>query len=178
MTKREDNALVAAVGVGLSAAAATADDNVEGVPGFQYAPTDDMRALKSRFWHRFKQNPLIDEEDVTPALVEQLTGRSVQGFTNHPGFWPWFSNTKVTEILIEMAAERAAQTALGMLDPSFPLNDNARVQLIKYVLEFSGRSTQQRSIEKWMDKDVANADEKMLDEMIERHLARKQRQTP
>lgn len=178
MANPPDRELVAAVGAGLDAATQSVGELEGVVPGFAYAPTDDVRALKARFWHAFKANPTVDESQVTPALVEAVLGRSVRGYVSHPGFWPWFSNQRVTEALIEMAAERAAETALQMLNPAFPLNDNARVQLIKYVLEFSGRSPPSRKVEKWMDKEVANLDEKELDTLIAKHLAKKLPPTP
>ncbi len=174
MSKQSDLDLVKALGSNLSAAANAPAADLEGVvPGFNYAPTDDIRALKSRFWLLFKANQICDEDQITPAVVEEVTGRSLKGHMGHPAFWGWFSNQRVTEIMIEMAAERASETALRMLDPSFPLNDNARVQLIKYVLEFSGRSPPTRRDVKWLDKEVGALDEKDLDAMIEKHLARR-----
>lgn len=167
MTKRNDE---------LSAVAHEAI--LEGVPGFAYVPTDKDRALKAQFWSKFKQNPIVDEADVTPELVKRYTGRDISGLMKHPDFWVWFSNSRTTEQLLEMAAERGAAMAVRMLDPSVVMNDNARVQLIKIVMDYSGRTPPSHKVIKWADRDVAALDEDQLDELIAKLSKKRKTQLP
>lgn len=141
-------------------------------PHLQYHPTPEQRELKARFWLEFRQNPIVDDTDVTPALVEDVLGRSVQGWLTDPKFWTWFSSKDTVRKNLEIAAEQASEWAMLALDPAFPLNDNARVQLVKYVLEFSGRSPPSRKEIKWADRDVAALNEDELNALIEK-LSRK-----
>ena len=136
------------------------------LPG--YPANDEQREVKSRFWTAFKANPLVDERDVTPALGEELTGQSVAGWVSDKRFWPWFVTRQQTEIWLEAAAERAAALALFYLDPAVPMNDNARVSLIKAVLEFSGRNPPTRREIKWADREIATASAEELDAMAEK----------
>lgn len=142
------------------------------LPQVAYRPNDDQRELKAKFWLDFKQNPLVDTADVSPALVEELTGKPIDHWLKLPGFWDWFksSTTDTTKRYLEVAAEKAAEMAIMMLDPATPLNDNARVQLIKYVLEFSGRSPPQRRDVKWLDREIQDLDAKQLDDLIAKHM--------
>lgn len=147
-------------------------DALPGRPGMAYDPSDDQRKVKAKFWLRFRENPVIDRKDVTPALVEQLTGVSVQAWTKDTGFWDWFNVSDQVKENLEIAAERASELALKFLDPLVPMNDNARVQLIKYVLEFAGRAPPQRKEVKWHDKEIAEMTQEQLDALIARLTSR------
>lgn len=137
------------------------------VPDLAYHPTEEQRRLKAKFWLAFRNNPITEETMVTPGLVEDMTGKSVQKWLSDPAFWAWFGATKdTTKENLEAAAEKASELAMFYLDPSVPFNDNARVQLIKYVLEFSGRSPPSRKEIKWHDKEIQDLSEEQLDALI------------
>ncbi len=143
------------------------------VPALSYQPTDEQRAIKAKFWLEFKRNPLTDTDNVSPALVEQLGGVSVQKWLSDPSFWDWFCVKDQVKVNLEIAAERASELAMFYLDPSVPLNDNARVQLIKYVLEFSGRAPPSRRDIKVLDREIGEMSEDQLQTYIDKQLARK-----
>jgi hypothetical protein len=132
----------------------------------QFLPTSEQLNAKAKFWIAFRQNPVVDERDVTPAMVEDLLGRPIQSWLAEPKFWEWWSERDTAGRQIQVAAEKAAELAVYYLDPSVPLNDNARIQLIKYVLEFSGRTPPSRREIRWADKEVAELSERELDELI------------
>ncbi len=138
-----------------------------------YQPSEEQRSLKAQFWIAFKANPLCDVDDITPALVNQLTGVDVQKWLSDDRYWPWMATRDSVKLSLEIAAEKAAEMAIAYLDPSVPMNDNARVQLIKYVLEFSGRSPATRREEKWMDKEVGQLNEEQLDALIAKLTAKR-----
>jgi len=139
-------------------------------PWSEYPATDEQRAIKAKFWIAFKQNPIIDEKDVNAALVQEFTGHSIAGWMSDPAFWRWFSSKDSTKHIIEVAAEKAAELASFYLNPAVPFNDNARVQLIKYMLEFSGRSPPSRKEIKWQDKEIADLTSEQLDALIQKQL--------
>ena len=140
----------------------------EGLPAIPVEPswTDEQRQLKARFWLQHKQNPLNDKDDITPIMVEQATGKSVRKWLDDSAFWAWFATRDSVKQGLEVAAEKAAELAILYLDPSVPFNDNARVQLIKYVLEFSGRTPPSRKEIKWHDKEIADMTPEQLDAFI------------
>lgn len=136
--------------------------------------TAEQRHVKARFWLSFKDNPLTDIKDVTPALVEELTGKSVQKWCSQDvAFWPWFSSKQSTAIGLEIAAERATELCNFYLDPAVPFNDNARVSLIKLVLEYSGRTPPTRREIKWQDKSVGEMTPDELDAYLKKEMAPK-----
>lgn len=137
-------------------------------PWAEFPASDEQRAIKAKFWLTLKANPIVDEKDVTPSLVEELIGKSVTQWTASPEFWTWFKDKDTTKASLEVAAEKAAELAVFYLNPAVPFNDNARVQLIKYVLEFSGRSPPSRKEIKWQDKDIAGLNEEQLIALIEK----------
>jgi hypothetical protein len=139
------------------------------VPSLAYYPTDAQRELKASFWLAHKKNPLVDDDQITPALVESLTGVSVQCWLSDDKFWSWFSIRDSVKLNLEVAAERASELAMHYMDPSIPFNDNARVQLIKYVLEFAGRAPPLHKVIKWGDKAVADMSENELADYIRKH---------
>ena len=161
MSKKNDGALVSSLGKELACLV-------------EPTWTREQLKLKAKFWLAFKSNPLQGEEDVSPALVEELTGTSVQQWLSDPQFWPWFSTRDEVKENLEVAAMKAAELAVYYLDPSVPFNDNARTQLIKYVLEFSGRSPPSRKEIKWHDREVADLTPDQLDALIE-NLLKKQK---
>jgi hypothetical protein len=147
-------------------------------PGFE-AATDEMRQLKSRFWLALRSNPIAEDTAVSPALVEQLTGRSVQKWLSDERFWPWFSTRDSTKQYLEVAAEKAAELALFYLNPAVPFNDNARASLMKLVLEYSGRTPPSTKVVKWQDKEIGELSEDQLNAFIDKLLesrARKKKQ--
>lgn len=147
--------------------------NAEMASHVMFQPSHEQRQLKSKFWIDFKSNPIADDRDVTPALVEEVLGRDIRGWLSQPQFWPWFSTRDSTKQFLEVAAEKAAEMAIMLLDPSTPLQDNARVQLIKIVLDFSGRAPASRKEIKWADREVENLSESELDSLIDK-LTKKQ----
>ncbi len=141
--------------------------------GTVHNPSDDERTLKARFWLKFRENPIIDSDDVTAALVAQLTGdESIHEYVKVKGFWAWFNVKDQVKENLEIAAERASELALAMLDPMYKCNDNARVQLVKYVLEFAGRAPATRKEVKWADKDINEMSSEQLDALISKMTAR------
>ena len=145
-------------------------------PGYP-DPSEEQRHLKSRFWLALRSNPIADDSEVSPALVEQMTGKSVQKWLGDDRFWPWFSTKDSTKVHLEHAAEKASELAMYYLNPAVPMNDNARVSLIKTVLEFSGRTPPTTKVVKWQDADVASMSEDQLrafvDKMVESQVRRK-----
>jgi hypothetical protein len=152
----------------------------DGLPAIPLEPTwtEEQRQLKARFWLLFKQNPMTDRDDVTPALVEQVTGKSVHRWLADPKFWAWFTTKDSVKQGLEVAAEKAAELAILYLDPTIPFNDNARVQLIKYVLEFSGRSPPSRKEIKWHDKEIADLTPEQLDALIVKLSSQPKKELP
>ena len=139
---------------------------VELYPASAYIATQEQQRLKASFWLAFKSNPIADVDSISPALVEQLTGKSVQSWLSNPAFWEWFKVKNEVVENLEVAAMRAAELAIHYLDPSVPMNDNARVALMKLVLEFSGRTPPARKEIKWLDKEVADLSPEQLDALI------------
>lgn len=143
------------------------------------AATEEQRQLKSRFWLAMRANPIAEDTQVSPALVEQLTGKSVQKWLSDERFWPWFSTKDSTKQYLEVAAEKAAELALFYLNPAVPFNDNARTSLIKIVLEYSGRTPPSTKVVKWQDKEIGDLSEDQLNAFIDKLLesrARKKKQ--
>lgn len=148
----------------------------DGLPAIPVHPSwsEEQRQFKARFWLKFKQTPLIDAEDVTPALVEQLMGKPIPlHWRDDRSWWPWFGTKDSVKQGLEVAAEKAAELAILYLDPTVPFNDNARVQLIKYVLEFSGRTPPSRKEIKWHDKEIADMTPDQLEAYIEKQSRQK-----
>ncbi len=164
--------VLAAIGKGLP------DHRLSLTPGYDEA-TDEQRQLKSRFWLALRSNPIAEDTEVSPALVQQLTGRSVQKWLSNENFWPWFATRDTTRQYLEVSAEKAAELAMFYLNPAVPFNDNARVSLIKIVLEYSGRTPPSTKVVKWQDADVANMSEDQLnafiDKMVDARMAKLKR---
>lgn len=147
-------------------------------PQLSYYPTEEQRLVKARFWKAFKANPLTDVVQISPAQVEEMTGHSVQKWLGDKAFWPWFSRSKdTTGEYLEVAAEKAGELAMHFLNPAIEFNDNARVALMKLVLEYSGRAPASRKEVKWHDKEVAELNEDQLDALIDK-LSRKKLSSP
>lgn len=142
------------------------------VPALTYQPTDTQREVKAKFWLAFKDNPLCETDAVNPAVIEQLTGVDVQAWSRDKRFWAWFTIKDQVRLNLEIAAERASEMAMMMLDPAHPMNDNARVQLVKYVLEFAGRTPPSRKEIKWADKEVGDMSPEELKALIDKLTAK------
>ena len=137
------------------------------IPAVSYPATEEQRRVKAKFWIEFRANPLVDKDAVTPNHILDLVGYDVSKWMGDSRFWSWFASTNDTiKENLEIAAEKASELALYYLDPSTFLNDNARVQLIKYVLEFAGRTPPTRKEIKWHDKEIADLSHDQLDALI------------
>ena len=141
----------------------------------EYQADNKLRQLKARFWQLFNSNPLVDVKDITPALAEDLLGKSLKGHLSDPRFWPWFSTKDSAKQNLEVCAERATELALYYLDPAIPLQDSARINLIKIVLEFSGRTPPARKEIKWQDREIGDLSQEDLDAFIQKEVDRQVR---
>lgn len=132
-----------------------------------------LRQMKARFWQLFYANPLMDVKDITPTVVEQTLGKSVRGHLSNPHFWSWFTTKDSAKQNLEVAAERASELAIYYLNPAVPLQDSARVNLIKIVLEYSGRTPPSRKEVVWQDKEVGSLTSEELDAFINKEVERR-----
>ncbi len=142
------------------------------LPEVMFIPSAEQRELKAKFWIEFRANPIADDADVTPALVEEILGHSIAGWLRQKHFWQWWSARDITKRYLEVGAEKAVEMALMYLDPAVPMQDSARVNLIKLVLEYAGKTPPVRKEIKWADRDIADLSDEQLDALIEK-LSRK-----
>lgn len=142
------------------------------LPQVLFVPTPEQRELKAKFWLEFLANPIIDNTDISPLVVEEYLGRPISAWMKQPNFWQWFKSRDMTKRYLEIAAEKACELAIMYLDPAIPMQDSARVNLMKIVLEFAGRTPPVRKEIKWQDQDVASLDDQQLDALIAK-LSRK-----
>lgn len=152
-------------------AALTAIRGATLLPEVLFNPTEEQRELKAKFWFEYNANPLIDDDQITPTVVSDVLGRDISSWTKQPHFWDWFKSRDIVKRRLEVAAEKASELAIALLDPSVPMQDSARVNLIKIVLEFAGRTPPVRKETKWHDKEIGELDDQQLDALIEKMIA-------
>ena len=82
-----------------------------------FVPVKSQRELKASFWEKWEENPVVNAEDVTPAMVAQETGDPrIHRWWNLPMFKSWFLKQDLITTKIIANAEKAHELVQELLD--------------------------------------------------------------
>lgn len=140
---------------------------VEHAQDLLFMPTAPQRKLKASFWAKYRDHAAFSSENITKALVAQLTNSSqLDKWWGLPGFREWFLNADEHKERLEYLYSLCLDAAENILvDPD--ANQNAKVQMIKVVSELANK-VPSRKEEKYLDADIQGMDEKQLKKYLEK----------
>jgi hypothetical protein len=127
-----------------------------------FRPTDLQVKAKVRFWTRQADNPLADSASVTRQIAIQVTGdQRLAGWWSLPGFADWFTNR-----------DEFRERAEYLVECDDPKVVNAQVQLIKAIIEASGRGPATKKEVKYLDEGVGKLDATQLEQLLSKNTKR------
>lgn len=134
--------------------------------GFQ--PEPDHRRVKAAFWAKFYEDPKMDRDRVTLAAVQQyLPDYRLRKWWSMPGFKEWFTNKdewrQKQEYLVMLAQDEAERI---LLDRN--ANANAKVGLIKFLVESIGRASPKMKEVKMLDDAIHKMTPEQLEEFVKK----------
>lgn len=97
--------------------------------------TEQDIALKSQFWRTIEGNPLIDVNTLTPENIEKILKKKIKSIYN-PEYLDWFLNKSSIGDKLEYLLQLALSSAEKIFQSSDPKLTQAKIFLIKTVLEF------------------------------------------
>lgn len=105
-----------------------------------FRPTEAQVRVKAKFWRKWAEQPLLNAQTPTAALVASITGSgAVKGWWARSGFPDWFLNTTVSDERVEYLLHLALSAAEDILLNDDPKGAGARVAMIKTVAEMAGK---------------------------------------
>lgn len=103
-----------------------------------WVPTVKQQKVKSNFWARYREDPVIQPDKLTAAEVTQLCGTDVSKWWSDPGFRAWFINADSWRHQLEFLADSFLEKAMYRL-LSDELSDKDFINLGKLISEMAGR---------------------------------------
>src|ERR1019366_2562449 len=90
--------------------------------GTSIRPTEAQVRIKAKFWRSWAEQPLLNSQPPTLALIKSITGSAAIGtWWAKAGFQDWFLNTSVSDERIEYLMHLALSAAEDIL-----LNDDPK----------------------------------------------------
>ena len=108
-----------------------------------YVPTLQERKLKSKFWARASENPLLPVagSNVTLTQIRQITGGGpvIDQAWKKPGFQSWFLNADDGRAKLEYLFDLGLDSLEDLFLNQDPKTSSAKVNAMKLLSELTGR---------------------------------------
>jgi hypothetical protein len=115
----------------------------EAVQGLElsYSPTDQERRLRALFYVALEDHPVADADNITPALIEQLTNDSrILKWWSKPGFKEWFQCRVTLQAKAEYALDLLIDSFIDLARSDDPKTVSAKVAAAKLLAEMRGHT--------------------------------------
>jgi len=108
-----------------------------------FRPSESLMMIKCNFWAHAK-DLVLDDSDVTPALVEQCLPRAeasivLERWESDEAFVRWFTNSRMHVARIEYLFSKALNALEEIVDNNDPRNSLARCNAARQLGELAGK---------------------------------------
>lgn len=133
-----------------------------------FIPSPAQRKAKAKFWMAVKDNPSVDPNNISASQAESIiNNQSVRKWWAQPGFKEWFKGKEEFRERLEYLCQVGLDTAEEILLIDDPKAVNAKVSLIKVLLEAGGKIDKGKQI-KLLDESVQKMSKAQLEEYMKK----------
>jgi hypothetical protein len=133
-----------------------------------FNPTPSMRKCKAKLLVALEGNPSASLETITLQHALQLTKvTTLEKWWIKPGFKDWLRNAEEFKSSLEYLCNLGMETAEDILTADDARSVNAKVSLIKILLEAGGKINRQKEV-KLLDEAIAKMDKHQLEEYLKK----------
>jgi len=134
-----------------------------------FIPSPPQRQTKAKFMVSLEENPSVDPSEVSLAAAIQITGDSrLEKWWKRPGFADWFRGKEEFKERLEYLCQLGLDTAEDILLSDDPKSVNAKVSLIKVLLESGGKMPAKGKEVKFLDEAVQKMNKQQLEQQLKR----------
>lgn len=135
-----------------------------------YSPSASDKQLKSQFWLKAADNPLVDINNIKLADVHQIMGntRVQPNCWSAPGFMEWFLNVDENRQRLEYLFTLALDAAESILMNEEPKAQSARVNMVKVISELAGK-TPNKQANNGIEKAIGSMDKIQLEAFLQKN---------
>lgn len=135
-----------------------------------FVPSPLQRKAKASYWSVVSSNPLLDtDRELTLAQIQQVVNDArLDKWWSEPGFKDWFANKDEFRQKLEYLCMLAQDTAEEILISEDPRSVNAKVSLIKVLLEAGGKVAPRQKEVKYLDEQINKMDIKQIEEVLKK----------
>lgn len=133
-----------------------------------FIPNPRQRMLKARFLTETRDYPTVDTYEVSCAEALRVTGdQRLTRWWKSPGFKDWFRGKNEYSTRVEYLCQLSLDTAEQILLTDDPRATNAKVALIKALMEAGGKVNRGKE-EKLIDEAISKMNRAQLATYIQR----------
>jgi hypothetical protein len=134
-----------------------------------FIPSPPQRKCKSKFWITMHEDPQADPNNINVTMAVNLTGnRQLEHWWKQPGFEDWFKGKEEFRERVEYLCQIGLDTAEEILLSDDPKAVNAKVSLIKVLMEAGGKISKTKEV-KILDEAVQKMNKAQLEAYIKKH---------
>lgn len=132
-----------------------------------FCPSPEQRKLKAKFWAVYKDNPMVEIDQMTPhEFMAICQDARIASWWGVPGFQGWFKNQLEAKEKLEYLFDLALDTLQEILLDPEPKTASAKVNAIKLIAELGNKLPKKNDKPTFIDEEINQLSKEELHQLL------------